>query len=146
MSPALPTPGEEAIRFLIQRRHIATQTIGSAGTFALAVPHIDPAGGGSVYKRIYVYSANMTALKAMREGIAEYDLTKSALEGIQKKAKRLPQANLVVFDPILDGVQAGRVWDTRPTAGVRSAQLYGTFSGAETIYIETEELLPLGAY
>jgi hypothetical protein len=31
-------------------------------------------------------------------------------------------------------------------AGVRSAQLYGTFSAGETITIETEELLPYAAY
>jgi hypothetical protein len=38
------------------------------------------------------------------------------------------------------------VWDTRPANGVKSAQLYGTFSAGETITIETEELLPLNLY
>jgi len=146
VSPAIDIPSERAIRFLIQRRHRNTQTIGAAGTFSLQVPHLDPSGGGSVFKRIAVYSANMTALKAMREGITEFEVLKAENEWIQKKALKSPQANLVVFDPILDGIQAGRVWDTRPANGVKSAQLYGTFSAGETITIETEELLPLNMY
>ena len=146
VSPALDVESEREIRFLVARRHRATQTIGAAGTFSLQVPHLDPSGGGSVYKRIAVFSANMTALKIMREGIAEYDISKTDQEWIQKKAGRAPQSNLVVFDPILDGIQAGRVWDTRPKAGTRSAQFYGTFSAGETITIETEELLPLSMY
>ena len=146
LSPALDVESERGIRFLIQRRHRVSQTIGAAGTFALQVPHLDPSGGGSVFKRIYIFSANATAIKAMREGITEFEVTKLENEWIQKKALRSPQANLVVFDPVLDGIQAGRVWDTRPANGVRSAQLYGTFSAGETITIETEELLPLNAY
>ena len=71
---------------------------------------------------------------------------KAEHEWIQKKALKTPQTNLHVFDPILDGIQAGRVWDTRPINGVRSAQMYGTFSGGETITIETEELLTLGQF
>lgn len=146
VSPAIAIPSEAGIRFLMLRRHRNAQTIGAAGTFSLQVPHIDPAGGGSVYKRIAVFSANMTAFKAQREGITEFEVTKAENEWIQKKALRVPQANLVVFDPVLDGIQAGRVWDTRPSAGVRSAQLYGTFSGGETIMIETEELIPMSMY
>lgn len=146
VSPAIAIPSEEAIRWLIHRRHRNSQTIGAAGTFSLQVPHIDPSGGGSVFKRVMVYSANMTALKAMREGITEFEVTKAENEWIQKRSGRSPQANLVVFDPILDNVMAGRVWDTRPASGVRSAQLYGTFSAGETITIETEELIPLSMY
>lgn len=146
VSPAVDIPSEAAIRFLMKRHHRASQTIGAAGTFALAVPHIDPAGGGSVFQRIMVYSANCTAIKAMRNGFTEFEVTKAENEWIQKKALRTPQTNLVVFDPILDGVQAGRVWDTRTAAKVQSAQFYATFSAGETITIETEELLPLSMY
>lgn len=146
VSPAIDIPSERAIRFLMLRRHRNTQTIGAAGTFSLQVPHIDPSGGGSVFKRIGIYSAQCSAIKAMREGITEFEVTKVEQEWIQKKAGRTPQTNLVVFDPILDGIQAGRVWDTRPANGVRSAQLYATFGAGETITIETEELLPLSSY
>jgi hypothetical protein len=146
VSPAVAIPGEENIRFLMKRRHAASFTVGAAGQFALPVPHIDPAGGGSVYQRIMIYSANCTGIKVQREGYTEYEVTKNEMEWIQKKAGRSPQTNLVVFDPILDGIQTGRVWDTRPVSGIRSAQFYGTFSAGETITMETEELLPLNAY
>ncbi len=146
VSPAIDIPSERQLRFLMLRRHRNTQSIGGAGTFSLQVPHIEPSGGGSVFKRIGIFSALCVAIKAQREGITEFEVTKAENEWIQKKAGRAPQTNLVVFDPVLDGIQAGRVWDTRPAVGVRSAQLYATFSGAETITIETEELLPLNQY
>jgi hypothetical protein len=146
VSPAIDIPSERAIRFLMKRKHRASQTIGAAGTFSLQVPHIDPSGGGAVYQRIAIYSAQCNAFKAMRQGITEFEVTKLENEWVQKKAGRVPQTNLVVFDPILDGIQAGRVWDTRPANGVQSAQLYATFAAGETITIETEELLPLGMY
>ncbi len=82
----------------------------------------------------------------MREGITEFEVTKAENEWIQKKAGRAPQANMVVFDPILDGIQAQRVWDTTPQNGVKSAQLFGLFSAGETITVETEELILLNQY
>lgn len=146
VSPPSNDPAEAGIRPLIARRHMATYVVGAAGTFALPIPHLDPAGGGSAYRRIYFYSAQMNALKAVREGITEYELTKLQNENAQKDNFKTPQANLVVFDPVQDGQLTGRIWDTRPAAGVRSAQFYGTFAAGETITIETEELIGLGAY
>jgi hypothetical protein len=146
VSPALDIPSERGIRFILARRHTASQTIGAAGTFGLQVPHIDPTPGGSVYRRVFIYAANLTWLKALREGVTEFDHAVSDLNAIQKKAGRAPQANLVVFDPVLDNMTGGRVWDTRPAARVRSASMLGTFSAGETITIETEELIPFGAY
>lgn len=146
VSPPTADPAEAGIRGLILRRHRATFVVGAAGMFALPVPHLDPAGGGSNYRRINVYSANMTALKTVREGITEHEVTKLQNENSQKDNGRTPQANLFVFDPVQDGQLAGRTWDTRPAAGVRSAQFYATFSAGETITIETEELLGYAAY
>lgn len=146
VSPPSADPAEAGIRPLIARRHRATYVVGAAGTYALPIPHLDPAGGGSAFRRIYIYSANMTGLKTMREGVVEHELTKLQNEAAQKDNFKSPQANLVVFDPVQDGQLAGRIWDTRPVVGVRSAQFYGTFSAGETITIETEELLGFGAY
>lgn len=146
VSPPTDDPSEAGLRFLMTRRHRVTQTIGAAGTFALAVPHLDPAGGGSNYRRIFIYSANCTAIKTMREGVVEHELLKLQNEAAQKDNFKTPQANLVVFDPVQDGQIQGRTWDTRPASGVRSAQFYATFSAGETITIETEELLPFSAY
>lgn len=146
VSPPTNDPAEQGIRGLIARRHRVTQVIGSAGTFALLLPHIDPTGGGSNFRRVYIYSANLTAFKTLREGITEHELTRLQNEACQKDNFRFPQANLVVFDPVQDGQLAGRTWDTRPQVGVKSAQFYGTFSAGETITIDTEELIPYGMY
>jgi hypothetical protein len=146
VSPPTNDPTEAGIRALIARRHRATQVIGAAGTYALQVPHLDPSGGGSAYRRLYIYSANLTAFKSVREGVVEHELTKLQNEAAQKDNFKVPQANLVVFDPVQDGQLSGRLFDTRPAVGVRSAQIYATFSAGETITIETEELLGFGAY
>jgi len=146
VSPPSNDPAEAGIRALISRRHAVTYVAPAAGTFALPVPHLDPAGGGSNFRRLAIYSANLTAIKTMREGVTEHELTKLQNEAAQKDNGRVPQSNLVVFDPVQDGQLSGRTWDTRPAAGVRSAQFYGTFSAGETVTIETDELLPLAAY
>lgn len=146
VSPPNEDPAEAGIRWLTARRTRATYVVGAAGEFALPIPHLDPAGGGSNYRRIFLFSANCTAIKTMREGVTEHELTKLQNESAQKDNGLTPQANLVVFDPCQDGQLQGRTWDTRPSSGVRSAQFYATFSAGETITIETEELLPLSAY
>lgn len=137
---------EAEIRFIGLRRHRATHVVGAAGTYALPIPHLDPAGGGSNYRGIFLYSAQCNAIKTQREGVTEHDLTKLQNEAAQKDNFRVPQANMVVFDPVQDGTLNARTWDTRPLAGVRSAQFYAGFGAGETITIETEELLPLNAY
>jgi hypothetical protein len=146
LSPPTADPAEAGLRWLLARKHRATVSIGAAGTFALPIPHLDPAGGGSNYRRIYIYSATCTGIKTMREGVTEHELTKLQNEASQKDNFKVPQANLIVFDPTQDGQLSGRTWDTRPASGVRSAQFYATFSGAETITIETDELIPFAAY
>jgi hypothetical protein len=151
VSPAVAVPGEEAIRFLILRRHRLQVQAPGAGEFALPVPHMDPAGGGSVFKRIHLLSANCTDIRVSREGVDDFKVTKTVLQEQQKRAGRVPQANHVCFDPILDNIQNGRVWDTttRPApygAGVRQALFFGTFSGSENFFIETEELIHLNDY
>lgn len=146
VSPPTDDPLEKDLRWLLARRHRNTQVIGAAGTFALQVPHVDPAGLGSNYRRIYIYSAQCSAIKTVREGLTEHELTKLQNEALQKDNFKVPQANLVVFDPVQDGQLTGRTWDTRPQSGVRSAQFYATFGAGETITIETEELIPYAAY
>jgi hypothetical protein len=145
VSPVNSDPAEAGIRPLTLRRHRATYVVGGAGQFALPVPHLDPAGGGSNYRRINLFSANCTAIKAVRDGVTEFELTKAQNQFNQVDNFKSPQASLVVFDPVQDGQLAGRTWDTRRGV-VQSAQFYATFSAGETITIETEELLPLSAY
>lgn len=147
LSPAIAVAGEEAIRFLIQRRHRVAYTVPAGNSkVALPIPHIDPSGGGSVYKRIFLYSSYLTAIQVVRNGLVEFDISASDMNQIQRRAGRVPQSNLFVFDPMLDNVQSGRVWDTRPASGVNQAMFLATFSGVETITIETEEIIPFSMY
>ncbi len=139
-------PTEANIRYLFKRRHRAPQTIGAAGKFALIVPHMDPAGGGSLFQRIGIFTANYTAVQLMWNGSVQLDMTKAQIEFIQKKAGRTPQAGFLCLDFLLDNIQSGRLFDTTPGAGCQSAQVYITLSAGETVTVETEELLGLNAY
>lgn len=145
VSPVNRDPDEMGIRQLVARRHRTTYVVAAAGQFALPVPHLDPAGGGSNYRRIYVFCSNLTALKTVRDGVTEHELTKAQNETAQKDNFKSPQTGLIVFDPCQDGQIAGRTWDTRRKF-CRSAQFLGTFSAGETITIETEELIGLDKY
>lgn len=145
VSPPTADASEAGIRYLIKRKHQATYVVGGAGEFALPVPHIDPAGGGSNYTRICLYTANCTGIKTVRDGITEHELTKAQNEAAQKDNGKVPQSGLVVFDPVQTGTLLGNTWDTRKGV-VGSATFYAQFSAGETITIETEELIPLAAF
>jgi hypothetical protein len=135
------------VRPLIARVHRLTQNIGGAGTFPLVVPHLDPNSGGSVFKRIAIFSSNMTGGRVERNGIRELDIAAVAQNNFnQVEYGRVTQAGLFVFDFVTDGVFEDRVLDTRPGAKCTTAQVYGTFSGAETITIESEVIEPLDVY
>lgn len=139
-------PAEKDLRFLFKRRHRAPQSISAAGKFAVIVPHMDPAGGGSLYQRIGILTANYTAVQLMWNGSVQLDLSKAQLEFAQKKAGRVPQSGYMCLDFLLDNIQSGRLFDTTPGGGCQSAQLYLTLSAGETVTVETEELLALNAY
>ena len=143
-----PQIGQEFanLRPLIARVHRVTQSIGAAGTFPLAVPHLDPVAGGSIFKRLAIFSANATAVQVIRNGIVEHDSIKAINEYRQKLYKKVPQTSLYLIDPIVDDLQEDRVLDTRPASGCTTAQVMGTFSGSETITIEVETLEPMDVY
>ena len=146
VSPPTSDANEVGIRWLMARRHRASYVVTAAGQFALPVPHIDPAGGGSSFRRIYLYSQYLTAIKTVRDGITEHDIQNLAvLNATQQDNFKVPQASLFVFDPVQTGTLLGNTWDTKKGL-VGSAQFYGTFSAGETITIETEELLTLKDY
>lgn len=135
------------VRPLVARIHRVTQTIGAAGTFPLQIPHLDPNYGGSLFKRICIFSSNMSGARVERNGIREWELTSTAQNNFNAgEYLRVPQAGLFAIDFMLDGFQEDRVLDTRPAAGVTTAALYGTFSAGETITIEVEVLEPMDVY
>lgn len=135
------------VRPLIARVHRLTQSIAAAGTFPMAIPHLDPLAGGSLFKRIAFFSANMTGARVERNGIREWELTTVASMNFNAgEYGRTSQSNFFCVDFILDGLQEDRILDTRPANNTTTAAVYGTFSGAETITIEAEVLEPLDVY
>lgn len=134
------------VRPLIARLHSSTQTIGAAGTFALSVPHLDPAAGGSIFKRINIFSAQMNAGRVERNGIREFEATKAVNDYNQAEYAKAPQTGLFTFDFMIDNLAEDRLLDTRPGARTTTAQVFGTFAAAETITIEAEVLEPLDVY
>jgi hypothetical protein len=155
LSPAVPKVGEEKIRFVMLKQTKATINVPAAGEFAIAIPHSKPEAGGSVFLGVHMFCANVTALRVRRQGIDEWTASVTLMEQLQLAAGRTPMANHVAFDPVLDNILAGRVWDTtsrspndpaRPGAGVQSAEFLVTASGAETFDVETLELLYLNDY
>lgn len=155
LSPAGNIRGEATTRFVMLKRTRATVNVPAAGEFSIAVPHVRPEAGGSVYQSVQLFSANTTAMRIRRQAIDEFSVTVATLKEIQKAAGRVPQTSHVVFDPCLDNILPGRVWDTtsrsptdpvRPGAGVTSAEFLVTVSGAETFVVETEELIYLNDY
>lgn len=146
---SLPQTGPEYanLRPLIARIHRVTQTIGAAGTFPLQVPHLDPNAGGSLFKRIALLSANCTGARVERNGIREWELNTTAANNFnQAEYGRVSQGSLFMLDFMVDGLLEDRLLDTRPAAGCSVANAYGTFSGGETITIESEVLEPLDVY
>lgn len=131
-----------ATRNLISKIHNSTITIGAAGTFSLPVPHMDTAGGGSIFKRVAFFSANMTGLLIKKNGIVIEESTKAMNDFNQAEYRKVPQAALYMFDPIVDDNQS-QVLNTRDA---QTMEILGTFSAGETITIEVEVLEPLAAF
>lgn len=146
---SIPQQTEEFrnLRGLIARVHTVTQGIPGAGTFPINVPHMDPNASGSIFKRIAIFSANCTGARVERNGIREWDVQGTALNNfLQVEYQRVTQAGLFMIDFILDGLQEDRVLDTRPVARTTTANLFATFSGAETITVEAEVMEPQDVY
>jgi len=143
----LIAPEFAGVRPLVARTHFVTQTIGAAGTFPLIVPHLDPMAGGSIFKRIAVFSANITGMRVERNGIREWEVNSAAFNNFNAaEYGRVAQASLWVADFINDGFFENRVLDTRPAAKTTTAAVFGTFSAGETITLEIEALEPIDVY
>ena len=127
---------------LIARVHTSSQTIGASGQFSLAVPHLAPSDGGSIFKRIAIFSANMTGVLVKKNGITIEDSTKALNDFNQTEYRKVPQAGMYMLDFIVDDVQS-QVLNTR---NAQTMEFLATFSAGETISIEVETLEPVNAY
>jgi hypothetical protein len=135
-------PAQIATRNLIAKIHNSTVTIGAAGTFSLAVPHFFPADGGSLFKRISIFSANMTGVLIKKNGIVIEETVKALNDFRQTEYRKTSQSGLYVVDFIQDDNQS-QVLNTRDA---QVMEFLATFSAGETITIESELLEPLNAF
>lgn len=155
LSPAGNIRGEEAARFIMLKETRAAINVPAAGEYSIAIPHMKPEAGGSVFAAVHLFAANITAIRVRRQSIDELTASVVLLKELQAAAKRVPQASHVCYDPLLDNIAPGRLWDTtsrspadpvRPGAGVTSAEFLVTASAAETFWVQTEELIYLNDY
>lgn len=143
----MTAPEFAGVRPLVARVHFVTQTIGAAGTFPLIIPHFDPLSGGSIFKRIALFSANCTGVRVERNGQREWEMIGTAANNFNAgEYARVPQAGLFMVDFVADGFFESRVMDTRPASKTTIAAFYGTFSAGETITCEIESLEPVDVY
>jgi hypothetical protein len=142
VSPPQMDPAQAPTRGLISKVHSATLTIGAAGTFSIPVPHLAPADGGSIFKRIAFFSSNMTALQIKKNGIGIEDSVKALNDFNQTEYRKVPQAGVYVFDAVVDDNQSQAL----NTRNAQTMEVLGTFSAGETITVEAELLEPLAAF
>ncbi len=164
LSDSVDIPSERPYRWVSLRENRAQIPVTGAGEVNLSnyIPNFQPVEGGSMFRAIHFFSANMTHLRVRKDGFDWMDKTPVArIQALQKRAGRVPQANHVAFDPCLDGLLMGRVFDTTkygaadveiakannrtlPGAGTcKNADIFADFSGAETFWVQTQELIRL---
>lgn len=161
LSDSVEIAAERPYRWVLlreERQQIAITASGDTNVSAY-IPNFMPVEGGSVYRAIHFFSANVTHLRVRKNGVDWFDKTPIArLQAFQKRAGRAIQANHLAFDPCLEGM-LDRVFDTTnyskadvdvaltqgqtlPGAGnCKSADIILTMSGAETFWVQTQELL-----
>lgn len=159
LSDSEDIPAERPFRWVLLRERRAQIALTASGetNIAAMIPGFLPVGGGSVYREIHLFAANITDIRVVKNSNDWFKAPVSRLQALQKRAKRVPQSNHVCFDPGLDGL-FGRVFDTTsydanlakamlaqgrmlPGGGTcENAEFNVTMSGAETFWVQTQEL------
>lgn len=142
LSPSVDIPQERPVRWLMLREERAQIVVGASGETDIAqyIPHFLPSGGGGVYTAIHLFAANVTDIRVKRNGVEEFKYPVAVMQALQKRAGRVPQANHVVFDPMTDNMLEGRTFSTSKAMGVEKANFFVTMSGAETFWVQTQQL------
>lgn len=115
-----------------------TQNFAASGKFNFQMPY--GLAGGTVIKRVYFMSANMTDLEVKKNGQVIFDSPKAVNEFMQKEHKNTPQAGMFVYDPIWDNNASGMLL----TTDAASMEWNITLSAGETVRVYIECIDPLG--
>lgn len=111
----------------------------SGGKLPMTVP-FGPANG-AVIKRLHVFhSGNMTGATVKQDGLVIHESVKAENEFLQKKLKRVPQANVYT----IDFCPEGNIEDALNTRDAKSLEWLFDFSAADNGYVIVEYLDTLG--
>lgn len=163
VSESVDLPSERPWRWVSLRENRAQIALTAAGETNIAsmIPNFLPQEGGSVYRSISMFAANITDIRVRKDGRDVFKAPVLRAQAYQKRGDRAPQATHVVFDPMLPGILNGQVFDTTkysaadveiakatgrtlPGAGTcKNADFFVTLSGAETFWVQTQELIRL---
>ncbi|QLG87592.1 hypothetical protein HQ393_04605 [Chitinibacter bivalviorum] len=122
----------------------ATMNI-AAGNVKTPLPVAFGASGGALIKRIYIKSANMTALEVKRNGVVIHDSIKAVNDFYQQENKKVPQTGWYIFDAVVEnnGNDMIDVTNNDPNNKTFSFEVNVTLSASEfiTYYVETIDVL-----
>lgn len=111
----------------------------TGGKLPMTVPF--GAANGAIIKRLHVFhGGNMTAATVKQDGLVIHESVKAENEFLQKKAGRVPQANVYTIDFCPDG----NIAEALNTRDARSLEWLFDFSSADNGYVIVEYLDTLG--
>jgi hypothetical protein len=128
------------IRALIPTTIVAT----SAAEFQADVNY--GSSGNSLIKRLIIFSTVLTSLRIKRDSLDVFESVASALNTyIELDYGRVAQANMYVWDPLMDGDQSDAYPTRRPDGTPSNYQFLFTQSGAGTHTCFTDVYSTLGS-
>jgi len=103
-------------------------------------------GGNSLIKRLYISSTILTSFRVKRDSLDIFEAVASALNTyIELDYGRVAQANVYVYDPLMDGNQSDAVPTRRPDQTPANFQFLFTQSGAGTHTVFADVYSTLGS-
>jgi hypothetical protein len=103
-------------------------------------------GGNSLIKRMIVFSSILTSLRIKRDSLDIYEIVAPTLASyIELDYGRVAQANMYVWDPLMDGDQSDAYPTRRPDGTPSNYQFLFTASGAGSHQVYMDVYSTLGS-
>ena len=103
-------------------------------------------GGNSLIKRLFIFSTILTSFRAKRDSLDIFETVASDLNTyIELDYGRVAQANMYVYDPLMDGNQSDAVPTRRADGTPSNFQWLFTVSGAGTHTVFADVYTTLGS-
>lgn len=103
-------------------------------------------GGNSLIKRLIIFSSILTSLRIKRDALDIFEVVAPALNSyIELDYGRVAQANMYVWDPLMDGDQSDAYPTRRPDGTPSNYQFLFTASGAGSHQVFSDVYSTLGS-